>query len=138
MSIKTFGANSAVNSSSLLTTVISSLATVNTTTNVILPYQNLLPVGKYDSEIVAVADALQDNEIFGIDCTHFLTDSSGATFLVKFRYFHPKDIEMLSKTLASYGLSGTLESALVGLREVVDIEPRPNSIKYVFIASHIN
>lgn len=100
----------------------------------ILPYINNLPAGKYTSEIVDVAEAVQKGDVVGIDCTHKLTNADGNIWLVKFRFFDPIDTENLIQVLASYGLSGNIGSALMGLRETVDIAPRPNSVRYMYIA----
>ena len=127
----------ASSATSWLSTSISDLAAeslANNLADVIMPFADLLPVGSYQSEIVAVAEAMQNGECVGIDCTHLLTNSAGKQYLVKFRLFAPYDIKEVAKTLKSYGLSGDMESALVGLKESLEIAPRPNSAKYVFIS----
>lgn len=127
----------ASSATSWLSTSISDLASeslANNLADVIMPFADLLPVGSYQSEIVAVTDAVQNGECVGIDCTHLLTNGAGKQYLVKFRLFAPHDIKELAKTLKSYGFSGDMKSALVGLKELLEIAPRPNSAKYVYIS----
>ena len=118
---------------SLLKKQISAPAT-QASAQAVLPYINNLPAGKYSSEIVDVSDAVQNGVIVGIDCIHKLTFENGNITFVKFRFFEPIDTSALIQVLASYGLSGNIGNALMGLKEEVDIAPRPNSARYVYIA----
>ena len=123
-----------IGGASLLQKQISALVTQVQPQATILPYVNNLPAGKYSSEIIDVADAVQKGVIVGIDCTHKLTSENGNVTFVKFRFFEPIDTSALIQVLASYGLSGNICNALKGLKEIVDIAPRPNSARYVYIA----
>ena len=122
---------------SLLNVLIPTAVAQPSAQAVVLPYVGSVAGGQYTSEIVAVDDAVQNGAIVGIDCTHKLTDSRGNTLLVKFRYFAPSDIEVLAKALAEYGLTGNLGSALMGLKETVDIAPRPGSNRYMSVAHRV-
>lgn len=126
-----------VGAGSLLNTLIPTAVVQPSAQAVVLPYVGNLAGGQYTSEIVAVVDAVQNGAVVGIDCTHKLTDSSGNTLLVKFRYFAPSDIEALAKVLAEYGLKGGIGAALMGLQETVDIAPRPGSNRYLCIAHRV-
>ena len=132
----TYGAQ-VVGAGSLLNTLIPTAVAQPSAQAVVLPYVGNLASGQYTSEIVAVDDAVQNSSIVGIDCTHKLTDSSGNTLLVKFRYFAPFDIETLAKVLAEYCLTGGIGAALMGLQETVDIAPRPGSNRYMSIAHRV-
>ena len=120
---------------SILSTPITASTIHNNVPSTILPLATQLPLGNYKSEIVSVSDAIQNDEIIGIDCVHRLTNSDGSEYLVKFRFFAPKDIQSLIDILAGYGLTGNLGSALLGLKENVTIVPRPRSAKYVHISN---
>ena len=120
----------AMKNSDILQTMIPS----STTQEVVLPYITTLSAGKYSSKIVAVAEAVQNNVVVGIDCTHKLTSYDGNITVVKFRFFEPIDTSKLIQVLASYGLSGNIGSALLGLNEIVEVAQRPNSNRYMYIA----
>lgn len=126
-----------VGACSLLNTPISASSAQPSAQSVVLPYVSNLAGGQYVSEIIAVDDAVQNGAIVGIDCIHKLTDSSGNTLLVKFRYFAPSDIEALVKVLAEYGLTGGIGAALLGLQETVDIAARPGSNRYMSIVHRV-
>ena len=118
---------------SLLNAAIAATAPTESAYTAILPYANLLPQGHYFSEIISAADAAKDGIVIGIDCVHKLTNLEGRSFLVKFRFFTPRDTDDLMKTLQAYGLTGSVGGALTGLKEEVDIAQRPGSDRYVYI-----
>ena len=119
---------------SFLNTPISTSSAQPSAQAVVLPYVGNLAGGQYTSEIVAVYDAVQNGAIVGIDCTHKLTDSSGKTLLVKFRYFAPSEVNALIAVLAGYGLTGNIGTVLTGLQETVNVVPRPGSNRYMSIS----
>ena len=119
---------------SIINSLIQAAITATASPNPILPYSNLLPIGRYSSEIISVADAMKYDTVIGIDCVHKLTNLEGKTFLVKFRFFAPHDTENLIKTLQAYGLTGSVGDVLTGLKEEVEITQRPGSNLYVYIA----
>ena len=99
-----------------------------------LPTIGNLPIGHYESEIVDVADAVQNGQVVGLDCFHQLTDSSGSTYHMRFRYYAPHEVDALVKAVASYGLSGSLGNLLQGLQESVDVAPKAPPSNYMYIA----
>ena len=119
--------------SSILSTPVSSSCTQNDITDVILPYADLLPTGKYISKIVSVSEGVYDSKPY-IDCIHQLTDVNGDTKIVKFRYFAPTETTALRKKMAEYKFKGLMSEALDALEESVTISPRPGSAKYVYIS----
>ena len=122
----------------LLATPISvSAAPVQQSSNstYILPRVGKLPAGNYQSVIYDVTEAVQNGQIVGIDCYHELTDSGGNKYHVRFRYYAPKEVDALAETLASYGLTGSLGSVLMGLQETVTVAPRAGSTTYLAISS---
>lgn len=119
---------------SIINAAIAATVPTASVSNAIFPYSNLLPAGTYESEILSVADAIQNDNVIGIDCIHKLTNPEGKSFLVKFRLFAPRDIDELIQKLQSYGLAGSIGDALTGLKEDLDIAQRSNS-RYVYIAS---
>lgn len=122
---------------SFLQTVIPVSANSASLPTAILPYVGNLAIGQYESEIVAVDDAIQNDALVGIDCIHQLTDSNGKVITVKFRFFAPTEVDTLKKILSSYGMTGNLGSALLGLKETVDINHRPKSSRYLYISSRM-
>ena len=119
---------------SLLNAAIAATAPTESAYTAILPYANLLSVGHYSSQIISVADAMKDGTVMGIDCIHKLTNLEGKTFMVKFRYFVPRDTDNLINTLKAYGMTGSVGDALTGLQENIEIAQRPGSDRYVYIA----
>jgi len=103
--------------------------------DIILPLSSLLPSGEYNSQILSTNDVFKNGIVIGIDCIHKLTDIQGNVFVVKFRLFTPYDTEALIQKLSSYGLTGTVGDALVGLEETVEIKLKPQSSQYMHIAS---
>ena len=93
-----------------------------------------LPSGQYSSQIIDVAVAVQNGQVVGIDCFHQLTDSSGRTYHMRFRYYAPHEVDALVETVASYGLTGSLGSLLQGLQESVDVTPKAPPSNYMYIA----
>ncbi len=99
----------------------------------IYPYANLLPAGTYKSKIIEVTDAVKDNIVIGIDCTHELVDCNGGVFMVSFRLFAPDEVNELMTILCSYGFTGNLADVLIGLKETVVIAGRSEGSKYMKI-----
>lgn len=99
-----------------------------------LPTPGNLPAGHYLSEILKVDDAVQNGQVVGVDCFHQLTDSSGSTYHMRFRYYAPHEVDALVKAVASYGLSGSLGNLLQGLQESVDVAPKAPPSNYMYIA----
>ena len=93
-----------------------------------------LPSGQYSSQIIDVAVAVQNGQVVGIDCFHQLTDSSGRTYHMRFRYYAPHEVDALVETVASYGLTGSLGALLQGLQESVDVTPKAPPSNYMYIA----
>lgn len=122
---------SAINS--IINAAIAATTPTASAFSTILPYANLLPQGHYFSEIISVADATKNDVVIGIDCVHKLTNLEGKTFLVKFRFFAPRDTDNLINTLKAYGMTGSVGNVLTGLKEEVEITQRPGSDRYVHI-----
>lgn len=133
-SISSTSSTQTVGGNSILDEIISETEVQTSAQAVILPLVENLPSGQYESEIVDVRLAIQNGVAIGIDCTNKLTSSNGKSLLVRFRYFAPTDTDSLKRVLSSYGLTGKLGSALMGLKENVAIAPRPNSTRYMHIA----
>ena len=121
-------------SNSILSTPISLDCVKNDTRDVILPYTDLLPIGRYSSKILSASEGVYSNKPY-IDCVHELADEDEKVFVVKFRFFAPSETDALLDTLSSYRLTGTMANVLNGLEENVTIAPRPGSTKYVYISS---
>ncbi len=94
----------------------------------ILPRIGALSAGVYHSEILSIADAVQNDAPVGVDFVHRLTDAGGASYMVKFRVYAPHDLQNLVSIFASYGLSGTLDQVCLGLQEEVEIAPKAGSV----------
>ena len=120
---------------SFLQTIIPSSMSSTSLQAAILPYVGNLAIGQYSSKIIAVDDAIQNGVLVGIDCIHELTDSNGNSVAVKFRFFAPTEVESLKNILSSYGMTGKLSSALIGLQETVNINYRPKSTRYLYISN---
>ena len=118
---------------SIINAAIAATVPTASVSNAILPYSNLLPAGTYESEILSVADAIQNDNVIGIDCIHKLTNHEGKSFLVKFRFFAPRDTDNLINTLKAYSMTGSVGNVLTGLKEEVEITQRPGSDRYVHI-----
>lgn len=129
--------NTNFSAGSLLATPISSIpgnsTAQGTHTTFRLPKIGSLPAGCYESVIADVTEAMQSDQVVGIDCFHELTDASGHAYRVRFR-FYEHEVNGLCDTLASYGLTGSLGSVLKGLREIVDVKPKPGNSMYMHIA----
>lgn len=129
--------NTNFSAGSLLATPISSIpgnsTAQGTHTTFILPKIGSLPAGCYESVIADVTEAMQSDQVVGIDCFHELTDASGHAYRVRFR-FYEHEVNGLCDTLASYGLAGSLGSVLKGLSEIIDVKPKPGNSMYMHIA----
>ena len=100
---------------------------------VIIPKAGALPAGTYTSSIVEATDVIVDDACVAVDFIHELVDTAGVTRLVRFRVFE-NELAPLLQHFASYGLTGSLSTALPGLREEVTVQPRTNS-SYLHIAA---
>ena len=93
----------------------------------LLPRIGAFPVGSYSSEITAVIDIFDENNIqTAVDFVHRLEASDGAVYTVCFRRFVGRDLEEFIHDIGTYGLTGTLDT-IVGLKEQVTVTPKPNS-----------
>ena len=119
---------------SLIACSIGSIPTASTgISRSIIPKSGVLPAGSYTSTITEVADVIVDGVCVAVDFLHELIDAAGRTRLVRFRVFE-SELAALLQIFASYGLTGSLSTALPGLREEVTVQPRTNS-SYLHIAA---
>ena len=118
---------------SLAAANISATSTPLHTTQPVTPLLGTIPLGSYNSRIDSVSDVVYNGEAVAVDFVHELTASNGSTIWARFRYY-PRELDALVHFLATYGLSGTLNVATIGLEELVTIAPKPNS-GYLHIAA---
>lgn len=111
----------------LTSTVVAPVASPVSSGAVILPRIGVLPAGIYTSEILSIAEAVQNGVAVGVDFVHHLTDAAGKQYDVKFRVYAPWELDRLVEIFASYDLNGLLDQVSVGLQEEVEIAPKANS-----------
>ena len=111
---------------SLAAANISATSTPQHTTQPVTPLIGTILPGSYNSRIDSVSDVVYNGEAVAVDFVHELTSSNGDTIWARFRYY-PRELDALVRFLATYGLTGPLDVATIGLSELVTIAPKPNS-----------
>lgn len=94
----------------------------------LVPYVDVLPEGKYTSEIKSIG--VIGDEASGIAVVHTLTDSAGNTYQVNFCYYGEK-VNALIDGLGGSGFKGAIAD-VVGYKEVVMIA---HGNKYAYISA---
>ena len=86
----------------------------------IIPLKGKLAEGCYDSEIVSLAEVIEDGALSAVDFVHKLAGNGEKNTLVRFRLFYPRDTEKLIQIFSKYGFNGNFDD-VVGMKETVTL-----------------
>ena len=86
----------------------------------IIPLKGKLAEGCYDSEIVSLAEVIEDGALSAVDFVHKLDGNGEKNTLVRFRLFYPRDTEKLIQIFSKYGFNGNFDD-VVGMKETVTL-----------------
>ena len=92
----------------------------------IIPKKGNIASGTYDSEIVDLAEVLENGVLTAVDFIHKLNGNGEENTLVRFRLFYPRDIDRLVQIFGQYGFRDSLDH-VIGMKETVTLTTNSKS-----------